>query len=142
MVLRRILILVSVLACAASAAADIAPSHKKTIPVLLGQWAWKSDKGDCAETYEYLPNGVKFSRSGEEELEKRYIVMEVTPFNATHYFVREVTLKTNGKSDCSGAIAKTGAAAQFYLLKEDGDRFLTCGASDKGSCYGVATRRR
>jgi hypothetical protein len=135
--LRPILISLLLSACAASAAADILPPKQIDAPI-VGRWLWKSDKGDCTETHEYLPSGVKRSQSGQETLEKRYTWAPMR--EASHYFVSETTIRTNGKHDCAGAVSSVGHTAQISLFMEGPDKYLTCAAIAKSTCYGAATR--
>lgn len=125
-------------ALATSAAADVLPPKRTPIPI-LGRWEWKSDKGDCAETYEYLPNGLKRSQSGEESIEKRYTI---TPIRIGEYAVSETITTTNGKPDCVGAVSTVGRTAQLYLFILDANKYLTCATTDRATCFGVASRQR
>jgi hypothetical protein len=136
----RATLTLAILFCSAQALADIPPPRTATAP-LVGRWEWKSAKGDCVETHQYLSNGVKISHSGQEVIEKRYSLSTVRGASGpAQYVVTETTTRTNGKPDCLGNLAKLGHTLQLYLFFEGAQNYTTCATSSRSTCYGSATR--
>ena len=106
----------------------------------IGVWNWKPIKGNsCPETHEYLANGHLIIHSGEEILEKSYVI---TVVGGGFYQISTMNLKSNGKKDCFGNLSKLKNTNYFFVWFNNSGALTTCSTADGMACYGTANRAK
>lgn len=123
----------------AAGALALAAAHAEPNHPLLGDWDWKSMQGTCPERHSYRADGTASTRSGSEELQKRYRIEKVG--GGMWRLDMEVTA-TNGGKDCLGAPTAVGARSTVFVMPLNGGGYFSCASDDSMSCYGSARPAR
>lgn len=126
------IIVLGILLCGCIPAAFAA--ERKEFDV-VGEWDWNPAGAVCPERYIYRADGTFSAQSGEERLEKTYVIARTS--GSMYRLVSTVT-STNGKPDCQGKLSPVGAKSRVYLMPLNGGGFFTCASEDTRSCFGTA----
>jgi hypothetical protein len=103
---------------------------------IVGEWTWNPVDAVCPERYNYRADGTFSTESGEERLEKTYVIAKTS---GSMYRIESMVTSTNGKPDCQGNLSPVGAKSRVYVMPLNGGGFFTCGSENTMSCFGTAS---
>lgn len=147
MQIRRHVVSVAMIIVAASlgSAAHAEAFARTPLPAdhpLVGHWRIDVPHVACAEEYHVRTDGTRSIAAGEERAESEFMI-SLRPDPKGFYSWTDRIVAGNGKADCTGSIAGIGrTAANFILVRPDGNHFLVCKQADIQSCFGPYVRIR
>lgn len=120
---------------ALDAAADVSPSHP-----ILGRWRLELFGGECIETIDFRPDGIRAVTAGAQKLRATFTI-SATPDEVGFYVLTDKIVSTNGEPDCAGRKPPVGDEATGYVTFNDRkDRLQACNAKDLTTCWGPYLR--
>ena len=109
---------------------------------ILGEWILEAPDVQCAETYNFRPDGTRRFTSGDEIGESVFEISSV-PSSKGFYKIIDIIVKDNGKKDCGGAIVEIGHRATLYVrIHPSGDVFMICQDEVNQTCFALFKRVR
>lgn len=124
-------------------ASSLATSHaqNKSTHALTGTWSWTLFSGTCTETLQYRADGVLLNTSADAVTQWRYAVSS-EPSALGFYKLDEISLRSNGKKDCSGDVVNEAGldTTRFIQLNPAKDRMIICRTETLQACYGPLLR--
>ena len=125
------------------AAATVGEAPAQPVHPLVGAWRWSVFDGKCVETWRYRADGVVLGTSGEAVTEGTYTI-SLQASSRGFYKVEQMSVRQNGKKDCSGDIAQEAATSitSYIQFSPARDRYIACKAESLTACFGPLQRVR
>ena len=123
--------------------APVAASAASAQPSLVGEWNWTRKSNNCAETYVFRDNGTVSIKSGDEHLERSYL-MAWAAEPTGRYRVTMTTANDSGGRGCADTIeGNTARSSTVHILfGGSGDTMLICTSPEGAECIGPLKRSR
>jgi hypothetical protein len=139
--MRWTLLLLSLIAAAASGAAapDTEPGSGNYL--LFGKWTWTRTVNNCTEIYEYRPDDTMHVVSGAERSDNTYR-LSPKPSGTGFYRFTATTVKDYGGKDCGDSSDDgTGSTySAFIMFNPSGDGHIVCQQENFDNCFGPLRR--
>lgn len=128
--------LVALVICV-SFGADVAAQQ----PSIVGAWDWTRKSNNCAEEYVFRADGTVLIKSGDERLERTYL-MSWSPEPTGRYKVTLTTVKDSGGRGCADAVETATARQSTVYVLFGGSRatMLVCNSPSEADCIGPLRR--
>jgi hypothetical protein len=127
--------------CAAAASVGMAAGPMPGHPI-LGTWTFSVPNANCAETYEFRPDGTLLASSGEAQSERTYRITDAPDAQGFYRLVDKV-IRENGRLDCFGEPTEPGFSATIFIrFDASGERFVACESESPDVCIGPLRRIR
>ena len=104
---------------------------------LIGSWSYTHPENGCIETYIFLENGIRLSKSHLEKVKAKYSIQSISK-DKNLYLLTDTVLKDNAELDCTGSnMDMTNDKVQLYLtIKENPKQFTFCTDMSLKTCVG------
>jgi hypothetical protein len=123
----------------AIACSDVAAQQ----PSLAGTWDWTRKSNGCAEQYVFRDDRTVSIKSGDERLERSYLMAWAAEPNG-RYKVTMTTVSDSGGRGCAdtveGNTARSGTV--YVLFGGSGETMLVCNSPGGADCIGPLKRNR
>lgn len=113
-------------------------THKKDVDnPLLGSWSYTYPDNGCIETYQFLSDGIRLSKSNLERVKAKYDLQSLSK-EKNLYLLTDTVLEDNAEQDCAGSTSDmTNDKVELYLtIKENPKSFTFCIDKDSKTCVG------
>jgi hypothetical protein len=119
------------------AAALFGASAAAQQPSIVGTWDWTRKSNNCAEQYVFRRDGTVLIKSGDERLERTYL-MAWSPEPTGRYKVTLTTVKDSGGRGCADAVETATARQGTVYVLFGGSRatMLVCNSPSEPDCIG------
>lgn len=112
-------------------------------PSLAGSWEWTRKSNGCAEQYVFRDDRTVSIKSGDERLERTYLMAWASQPNG-RYKVTMTTVSDSGGRGCAetveGNTARSGIV--YILFGGSGETMLVCNSEAGADCIGPLKRNR
>ncbi|HTT12915.1 MAG TPA: hypothetical protein VMG60_18740 [Burkholderiaceae bacterium] len=121
--------------------APAAPVAAAGQPSLVGEWSWTRKANNCAETYAFRNNGTVSIKTGDETIERSYL-MAWAPEPNGRYTVTMTTVKDSGGQGCADTVdGNTARSPTVHILfGGSGASMLICNSPAGADCIGPLKR--
>jgi hypothetical protein len=129
---------------AASAAAVPAADGSKPLagqPSIVGAWEWTRKSNQCAERFDFRPDGTLQVASGERRTDSTYRLAWAPEPNGRYRLTLVVTRESGGR-DCTGVDAdRSGRQREmFVLFGQSHQTMIVCESPAGADCLGPLKR--
>jgi len=123
----------------AIACSDVAAQQ----PSLAGTWDWTRKSNGCAEQYVFRDDRTVSIRSGDERIERSYLMAWAAEPNG-RYKVTMTTVSDSGGRGCADTVEGNTARSSivYILFGGSGETMLVCNSLAGADCIGPLKRNR